>query len=129
MESMPIKITFSSEQYKEQLFNKKRTYGPLHSAAIDPAYGDSLRKVILRDELTPYGMRLFKRIREIKDEINLKFVWTGRNGAILAKKSESSRTEVIRSDIDVEALRKSGRKRQLNSSGSTPGSEPPSKRN
>lgn len=128
-DSVPIKITFSSEQYKEELFNKKRTYGPLVPAAIDSVYGDSSRKIVLRDELTPYGMKLFKRVREIQDEINLKFVWTGRNGAILAKKSENSKTEVIRSDIDVDALRKSGRKRQLNSTGSTPDSRPVSKRN
>lgn len=127
-ESVPIKITFSNDLYKEDLFNKKRAYGPLLPNAIDPAYGNSSRKVVVRDELTPHGMKLLKRVREIQDELNLKFVWAGRNGAILAKTSENSKTEVIRSTIDVEALRKSGRKRQLDLSGCSPSSGPVPKR-
>lgn len=133
-EPAPIKVVFVSEQYKEELFAKKRSFGPLLSAAVDLPLPDGSRKIVLRDELTPRGMELYKQVREIQDCLNYKFVWPGRNGVILAKKSENSKTEFIRSRSDVAGLQRTGAKRNLDTSTtnsstqSSPVSEPAAKR-
>lgn len=132
-ESVPIKVVFSCERYKEDLFIKKRNHGTLLLTAFDPTYSGNVRKVILRDEMTSFGMDLYKQVREIQGHLNYKFVWPGRNGVVLAKKAENSKTEIIRSRTDIQGLHRSGTKRNLDTSGrsisqSSPGSEPAPKR-
>lgn len=130
----PVKVCFSEEQYKEELFSKKKNHGPLLASAVDSAFNSSTAKIVLRDELTPYGMELLKEVREFKDLTDIKFVWPGRNGAILIKKTEGSKVDVIRSRKDIERLGKLSSKRLLNSSSrsgsdsSSPTGEPSLKR-
>lgn len=112
----PIKITFSEVRHKEELFSKKQKHGLLLSSAVDPTYTGTVSKVILRDELTPYGMRLLKKVREIQDLVELKFVWPGRNGVILTNKNENSKIEAIRCHTDAEQLERMNLTRQLSSS-------------
>lgn len=131
-ESVPIKVVFSNESYKEGLFMKKRSHGPLLLTTVDSAYTGDERKVMLRDEMTSFGMDLYKQVREIQGHLNYKFIWPGRNGVVLAKKAEHSKTEIIRSRADLQGLHRTGTKRNLDISGSrsqsSPGSEPAPKR-
>lgn len=133
-DSAPIKVVFVNEQYKEELLAKKRSWGPLLASTVDPLLSDGSRKVILRDELTPRGMELYKQVREIQDALNFKFVWPGRNGVVLAKKNEKSKIEFIRSRSDILGLQRSGAKRNLDTSAtnssmqSSPVLEPAAKR-
>ncbi|XP_062533420.1 uncharacterized protein LOC134202453 [Armigeres subalbatus] len=120
-ESIPIKVVFVAERYKEELLAKKRIFGPLLSAAVDTVLSDGQRKVVLRDELTPRSMELYKQVREIQDSLNFKYVWPGRNGIILAKKTEKSKTEFIRTRHELLGLQRSGAKRNLDTSSSNCG--------
>lgn len=79
----PIKVCFAEERFKEELFSKKKIHGSLLASTVDPLFATSTAKIIMRDELTSYGMELLKEVREIQDLTDIKFVWPGRNGAIL----------------------------------------------
>lgn len=122
----PIKVVFSQEQYKEELFSKKKQHGPLSVSAVDPEFAGAAGRVTLRDELTQYGLRLLKKVRDIQHDADIKFVWPGRNGAVLAKQTENSKTEVIRNQKDVERLERTSSKRLLNSSMSNATTSPES---
>lgn len=104
------------------------------SSAIDPSFKTSASKIILRDELTAYGLKLFKEVRDVQDHLDIKFVWPGRNGVILTRKEEGLKIEMVRSRKDMEKLRNISMKRKLNNSGSSqtssssPNFEPSSKR-
>lgn len=110
----PIKVVFSQEQYKEELFTKKKQHGPLSISDVDPEFAGIAGRVTLRDELTQYGLRLLKKVRDIQLDADIKFVWPGRNGAVLAKRTENSKTEVIRNLKDVDRLERTSSKRLLN---------------
>ncbi|XP_055527439.1 uncharacterized protein LOC129720052 [Wyeomyia smithii] len=59
----PIKVSFSEERFKEELFTeKKKRFGQLLSSTIDPSLKQTTSKVILRDELTAYGMKLLQEV-------------------------------------------------------------------
>lgn len=129
--SAPIKVIFSDERYKEELFLRKKNYGLLLSSAIDPtSSGSGGSRVIMRDELTSFGMKLLKETRAVQEQTNVKFVWPGRNGVILAKVHEGSKPEMIRNMQDVRKLHQAQSKRQLDESmmHSTVLDEPLSKR-
>lgn len=122
----PIKVCFKEARYKEDLFAKKRSHGQLLSSTIDPALSGPARRIVLRDELTPYGMRLLTETREQKELSEWKFIWPGRNGAVLAKRCENSKIEVVRNHADLEKLGRSGMKRlrSFSSGGSASPSSP-----
>lgn len=73
-DAMPIKIVFSNEQYKEDLFYQKRNHGPLMSSSIDPTLSAPARKLMLRDEMTSSGMDLYRQVREVQESLNFKYV-------------------------------------------------------
>lgn len=131
--SQPIKVVFTCDRYKEELLDKKRKKGPLLLSAIDATYSGTNR-VLLRDELTPYGLNLLQKVREVQEMLNWKYVWPGRYGAILVKKTEISKTTVIRTLQDAADLERLNNKRGLNSSpgnssgSGSPGSQHESKR-
>lgn len=132
-DTAPIKVVFAKEQYKEELIAKKRSFGPLLSKAVDHSLADGTRKIVLRDELTPRGMELYKQVRDLQDSLNFKFVWPGRNGVVLAKRNEHSKIELIRSQSDILGLQRTGTKRNLDNSmnssmQSSPIPEPSAKR-
>lgn len=111
MKSAPIKVVFSNETHKEELLLKKKSHGPLLLSTIDATFGDG--KIVLRDELTSYGMNLLKEVREVQKQFDLKYVWPGRNGAVLVKKGDNSKIDVIRCLSDVDLLQRRNLKRQL----------------
>lgn len=113
----PIKITFTDVKYKEHLFACKKTHGQLLQTAVDPRFTNTTGKVILRDELTSFGMNLLSESRGTQALIEYKFIWPGRDGAILARKTEDSKIVVIRSKHDLQQLERLNTKRQRNISG------------
>lgn len=114
----PIKVVFSDELHKEELFAKKKMHGLLLSSAI--AAGGSAssggNRIIIRDELTPFGLKLLKHVRTVQEEADLKFVWPGRDGVILAKATNDAKVTTIRSTQDVLKLQRSHPKRPMDSS-------------
>lgn len=118
--SPPIKVVFADEKFKEEMLSKKKNHGPLLLSAVDAAFGSGNGKILLRDELTPYGVNLLKEIRQVQELADLKYVWPGRNGAILVKKTENSRIEIIRRRSEVERLQRKNLKRLIPVSPSDP---------
>lgn len=123
--SAPIKVCFKDARSKEDLFAKKKSHGQLLSSAIDPSLEGPVRRIVLRDELTSYGMRLLSETREQKELLEWKFIWPGRNGTVLAKRCENSKIEVVRNHFDLEKLSKSGMKRLRSASSGGSGSPSP----
>lgn len=112
----PIKVTFTEEQFKEDLFAQKKNHGQLLPSAVDAKFAAFKNRVVLRDEMTSFGMNLLKEAREAEYLVDFKFIWPGRNGAVLVKKSENSSVHVIRSSVDLQKLKQQTSKRPLNSS-------------
>lgn len=115
--TIPIKVTFSDERIKEGLFAGKKARGQLLPSSVDPKFGSSNSRIMLRDEMTSFGMNLLKETREAEYLTDYKFIWPGRNGVVLVKKSENSPVHVIRSIADLHKLEHtSSHKRPLSSS-------------
>lgn len=113
----PIKVIFSELAHKESLFTKKKSHGLLQSSVLDPT-GSSTggTRIILRDEMTAFGINLLKEVRSVQEKTDLKYVWAGRNGVVLAKRTEHSKIEKIRSMQDVQKLERAQSKRTLDNS-------------
>lgn len=112
----PIKVVFSDEQHKEELFARKKLHGLLLSSAVLSSSTESVasgNRIIIRDELTSFGLKLLKHVRTVQEEADLKFVWPGRDGVILAKATDSAKVTTIRSTQDVLKLQRSHPKRQM----------------
>lgn len=128
--TVPIKVTFTDEQFKEDLLAQKKAHGQLLPAQVDPKFAAFKNRIVLRDEMTSFGMNLLKEAREAEHLADYKFIWPGRNGAVLVKKSENSSVNVIRSSVDLLKLQPQKSKRPLNSStSSAEGSSPEIERN
>ena len=113
---VPIKVVFSDVTYKEDLFAKKKNHGLLLSSAIGAGSGAGGNRIILRDELTTFGMKLLKQTRVVQDQAAWKFVWPGRDGVILARATADSKVEKIRNIRDLQQLQQQQSKRPLDSS-------------
>lgn len=116
--SAPIKVVFSSETHKEELFAKKKLHGLLLSSVISNPEGSSNggNRIIIRDELTSFGLKLLNQVRTVQEEAELKFVWPGRDGVILAKATNDAKVTSIRSTQDVLKLQRAHPKRQRDTS-------------
>lgn len=57
--------------------------------------------VTLRDELTPLSLELLKELRGSQEQLNIKYVWAGREGVILAKKDENSKPVLVKNRGDL----------------------------
>lgn len=113
----PIRVVFSKLEHKESLFTKKKLHGLLQSSALDPS-GTSTggTRIIVRDEMTSFGMNLLKEARSVKDKVDLKHVWAGRNGVVLVKRTDNSKVEKIRNLLDIQELQRTHTKRKLDES-------------
>ncbi|XP_055591278.1 uncharacterized protein LOC129743318 [Uranotaenia lowii] len=119
--TIPIKVVFASEKFKEDLFERKKAHGQLLLSAI--GFESTIaRKIILRDDLTSYGINLLKTAREKQAEADFKYIWPGRNGVILAKKTDGAKIEVVRCQNDLSKLDRPSNKRQLDISSGSSGS-------
>lgn len=121
----PIKVCFKTVCHKEELLSKKKNHGSLRLSDVNPSTAEPNRKVIIRDELTPYGLQLLNETKDAQDQLGFKFVWPGRNGVVLVKHSESSTVKVIRSMKDLETLKRLSNKRLYASNSSSPDEQQP----
>lgn len=103
---VPIRAVFRSKSDKELILNKKREFGPMLSTLINESFliDGKPSVIVIRDELTPPMIDLLKKIRAMQKQLNVKFIWPGRNGYINIKKDENSELNVIKNLNDFEAL-------------------------
>lgn len=103
---VPIRIVFRSKAVKESFLAKKRKYGMLSSAVIDQSMvlNGKPSNIAIRDELTSYSLKLLHEIRSFQKDMNLKYVWAGRDGAVLVKKDETSKPIIIKNRNDINKL-------------------------
>lgn len=108
---VPIKVIFSDTSYN------KKCHGLLLSSTIGSNNtGTGGSRIILRDELTSFGMTLLKQARVVQEAADLKFVWPGRDGVILVRATDNSKVEKIRNAKDLQKLQHQHPKRLLDGS-------------
>ncbi|EDS35374.1 conserved hypothetical protein [Culex quinquefasciatus] len=73
--TIPIKVTFSDERIKEGLFAGKKARGQLLPSSVDPKFGSSNSRIMLRDEMTSFGMNLLKETREAEYRLQVHLAW------------------------------------------------------
>lgn len=61
-------------------------------------------RVVIRDELTPLSRRLLQELKGLQAALDLRYVWPGRNGAIMVRKTEKSKAIPILSRHDIQKL-------------------------
>lgn len=100
---VPIRIVFSNKESKEEMLCRKKQFGKLLSTSIDAKLivNGRAMSVTLRDELTPLSLEILKDLRESQETLNIKYVWVGRGGVILAKKDDISKPELVKSREDL----------------------------
>ncbi|XP_029716465.2 uncharacterized protein LOC115259800 [Aedes albopictus] len=113
----PIKVIFSEQHFKETVFSKKKGHGQLLVSALGDGYAGMPGKIMIRDEMTPHGLSLLRETKDVQESLELQYVWPGRHGAILVKKSHNSKVEIIRCRKDIQDLCRNLKKRAYNSSG------------
>lgn len=102
-ELVPIRIVFCNKETKEIVFNQKKQFGTLLSTVINPKFttNGKATTVTLRDELTPLSLELLKELRKSQGLLNIKYVWAGRGGVILAKQDDTSKPVLIKNREDL----------------------------
>lgn len=114
----PIRVVFDNESVKEELFAKKRSYGQLKVLSLGDTYATMTGKITLRDEMTSHGLAMLRDVRGMQERLKAKFLWPGRNGVILVKRTETAKLEYIRNRHDVNNLGCSTSKRGRDGSSS-----------
>lgn len=102
----PIRVVFRSKAVKESFLTKKQKYGKLSSSAIDQSMvvNGKPTNIVIRDELTPFSLELLHEMRSVQKNLNLKYVWAGRDGVILVKKEETSKLIIVKNRNDIKKL-------------------------
>lgn len=115
----PIRVVFANEETKEKLFDCKRTHGVLKAAQLGSNFASASGRIVLRDELTPYGINLLREVRDLQESLEIKFVWPGRDGVILMRRTENSKIERVRDKNDIRKLNQRRAKRSLDETNSS----------
>lgn len=79
--------------------------------------GDTNTAIYIDEHLTPYTARLLSRCRQLRNEMNIKYVWTT-NGIIYLRMDDNTQAVQIRNDFDVDLFvvnNATGRKRKAES--------------
>lgn len=102
----PIRIVFKNEKSKEHLLTRKKAHGPLETSAIDRVSWPIGTKsnVIIRDDLSPLSMRILQELKSIQHTLNIRYVWPGRNGAIMVRLTANSKAIPIHSRQELQQL-------------------------
>ena len=124
----PTIVSFSSEEEKEQLFQRKRSHGVVLASSICEALNGSPKTITIRDEMTSYGRELLQQAKSLQESLKIKYVWPGRGGKILLKRQDEAKIEQISSKLQLSGLQPTSYKRVLNLSGISPPAVPQSKR-
>lgn len=103
-ELVPIRIVFKNPAVKESFFLKKKKFGKLSSFDIDRSLISKGKptRIVIRDELSPLSLDLLREMRMLQNKMDLKYVWAGKDGAILVKTDENSKPVVIKNRNDME---------------------------
>lgn len=103
---VPIRIIFSDQESKDLVLNKKKQFGKLSSTVIDAKFlvNGRAMNVTLRDELTPLSLELLKELRGSQELLNIKYVWVGRGGIVLAKKDDDSKPVLVKNREDLSRI-------------------------
>lgn len=130
---VPILVTFSTEKVKEEFFQLKRQHGVLLASAISDSFAKMTNKITIRDEMTAFGRDLLQEAKKLQEPYDIKYVWLGRNGVVLLKRSEGAKIHHVESKLQLETVMKTIFKRSHNQSRSSsmensPTGEPSAKR-
>lgn len=129
----PILVTFCTEVAKEQFFERKRQYGVLLVSAVLDGCSGMTNRITIRDEMTTFGRDLLREAKKLQEPYDIKYVWLGRNGAVLMKRSDGAKIHRVESKQELESIMQTIFKRSLDQSGnsslmSSPSGEPSAKR-
>lgn len=129
----PIKVVFADAESKEQFFASKKQHGKISSTSVNGILvNGKSTNVVVRDELSPLGVSLLKELRGMQEALEIKYVWPGRRGVILLKRSDGGRVEMVRNRRDIVRVEQKFAKRALSQfspdNSSTSDVEPPGKR-
>lgn len=103
---VPIRVIFDEVTMKDYVLDKKREFGQLKSNIINRTLllNGNATNIAIREEMTPLGLELLKEMRDNQKSLNIKFVWPGRGGVVLVKKTDDSPTEKIANRDDLNRL-------------------------
>lgn len=93
-------VSFANHNAKVELIKKKREAGVVFT---DPEGTQRRRQIYIRDHLTKYGIFLFEKAQEFKNEFQFKFLWS-RDGRILLCNTPNEKTFEINSLNDLQVL-------------------------
>ena len=99
----PIKIIFKEEQCRNTFIETKMKHGVILSTAIDNKFINNGKpiNVSIREEITPFAINLLNQMKDVQDKLKIKYIWPGRDGTILLRKSDGSKIQKIRSRFDI----------------------------
>lgn len=61
---------------------------------------------------------MLREVRGMQDQLKAKYIWPGRDGVILVKRTDTAKVEYVRNCFDVSALENTTSKRTRGMSGS-----------
>lgn len=108
----PIRISFKHVRAKESLLDHKSSFGKLDVATLQGVLGPkgTTGKVVIRDDLSPLSMRIFQELKQLQNSLELRYIWPGRHGAIMVRRTDRSKAIPIQSRQDIQKLALSCRK-------------------
>lgn len=129
----PILVTFDSETTKEHFFERKRQHGVLLASSVLESFAGMTNRITIRDEMTAFGRDLLREAKKLQESHDIKYVWLGRNGVVLLKRSDGAKIHHVESKEQLENIIRAIFKRSLNQSGNSslsnsPSGEPSAKR-
>lgn len=101
----PICLELFSRTVSGLIFHEQKLKGPALLNTLISLPANDLRKVFIKPRLSRFNQHLMNEARKFKAEHNFKFLWF-QNKDILLKESESSRIFQIRSEEDLQRIRK-----------------------
>lgn len=102
----PIRIAFKNVRGKESLLEHKTSFGKLNIDALQgvPVSKGKASKVVIRDDLSPLSMRMLQELKQLQNTLNLRYIWPGRHGAIMVRRTDRSKAIPIQSRQDIQKL-------------------------
>lgn len=99
----PICIQLCSAAHKNFIIKNQKKNGPVLLQQIDSTVTTAdIRKVMIKDRITPYNSHILKETYAFKGKYNYKYAWF--NETVLLRKTDSSKILHILSKSDLEKL-------------------------
>lgn len=108
----PIRVSFKNVNAKESLLDLKTSFGKLDVATLQGVIvpQGTVGKVVIRDDLSPLSMRILQELKQLQSSLDLRYIWPGRHGAIMVRRTDRSKAIPIHSRQDIQKLVISSRK-------------------